>query len=233
MLLIAICDDQKRIREYLEKLVLDCVHAEIRQFSEGEKLLKSDINFDIILLDICMEENTCKFKINGMETAKRIRKKSEAIIIFITALKEYVFDAYDVDAFQYLLKPIDEIKFKYVLTKAISQVEKEKRTAPLVIKVNGIYRSIPIADILYAENDARKIVLHTKNEKLVFYEKMEVLENKLGSNFFRSHRGFLVHLQEVESYDNRNIILKNGDVIFLAKLKYNDFVTAYMNYLTK
>lgn len=233
MLQIAICDDEKRIREQLENLVHTSTKAIIRQFITGEELLESDIDFDIILLDICMNEADSKPKMNGMETAKKIRMKSDAIIIFITALKEYVFEAYDVDAFQYLLKPVDEKKFQSVLAKAVLQVEKKRKMEPLVIKVNGNYKSIPIEDILYAENDARKIILHTKHETFAFYEKMEILENKLGNNFFRSHRGFLVHLQEVESYDNRNIVLKNGDNIFLAKLKYNDFVTAYMNYLRK
>ena len=51
--------------------------------------------------------------------------------------------------------------------------------------------------------------------------------------FFRSHRGFLVNLQEVARYDNSNIELKNGESVFLAKQKYNDFVTAYMKYLRK
>ena len=62
---------------------------------------------------------------------------------------------------------------------------------------------------------------------------MEVLEQKLGDRFFRSHRGFLVNLQEVARYDNSNIELKNGESVFLAKQKYNDFVTAYMKYLRK
>ena len=90
-------------------------------------------------------------------------------------------------------------------------------------------------DILYAENQARKIMLHTKSKKepYCFYEKMEVLEQKLGDRFFRAHRGFLVNLQEVARYDNSNIELKNGESVFLAKQKYNDFVTAYMKYLRK
>ena len=158
-----------------------------------------------------------------MEVAKKIRETSDVIIIFVTALKEYVFEGYDVGAFHYLLKPVDEQKFMEVMDKAISQIKKEKNTQP-------------VNNIIYAENEARKIVLHTKNmkeETYSFYEKMEVLEQKLGDHFFRSHRGFLVNLQEVVRYDNANIELKNGDRVFLAKQKYNDFVTAYMNYLRK
>lgn len=122
------------------------------------------------------------------------------------------------------------------MDKAISQIKKEKNTQPLIIRMDGNYIKIPVNNIIYAENEARKIVLHTKNmkeETYSFYEKMEVLEQKLGDHFFRSHRGFLVNLQEVVRYDNANIELKNGDRVFLAKQKYNDFVTAYMNYLRK
>lgn len=141
---------------------------------------------------------------------------------------------YDVGAFHYLLKPIDEQKFREVMNRAVSQIKREKHAEPLIIKVDGNYIKISVNNILYAENEARKIILHTKNvnqETYRFYEKMEVLERKLGDQFFRSHRGYLVNLQEVAQYDNTNIKLKNGENVFLSKQKYNEFVTAYMNYL--
>lgn len=102
-----------------------------------------------------------------------------------------------------------------------------------MIKCGGKMLQIPIDNIYYGENDGRKITLHTKNGRFSYYEKMEELERKLGDAFFRSHRGYLVHLQEVAAYDRTSITLKCGDTVFLAKQKYNDFVAAYMNYLTK
>jgi DNA-binding LytR/AlgR family response regulator len=144
-----------------------------------------------------------------------------------------VFDAYDVEAFHYLIKPIEETKFRQVMEKAVGCVEKRKQAEPLVIKVNGNYRKVPIQDIYYAENDARKIIIHLNGENVAFYEKMEVLEQKLGNSFFRSHRGYLVHLQYVDHYDSTSISLKNGENIYLAKHKYHEFVAAYMNYLTR
>ena len=120
------------------------------------------------------------------------------------------------------------------MNRAVSQIKREKHAEPLIIKVDGNYIKIPVNNILYAENEARKIILHTKNmnqETYRFYEKMEALERKLGDQFFRSHRGYLVNLQEVAQYDNTNIKLKNGENVFLSKQKYNEFVTAYMNYL--
>lgn len=233
MLKIAICDDEQPIREYLKILTEKCIDSQVNLFCSGEELLKSQTKYDLILLDISLNGDSDADGINGMEAAKKIREKSDTIIIFITALKEYVFEGYDVGAFHYLLKPIDEQKFAEVMDKAVKQIEKTKKEEPLIIKVDGNYIKIPVEYIIYAENEARKIVLHTKEKNYSFYEKMEVLEDKLGNAFFRSHRGFLVNLQEVARYDSSNIELKNGEKIFLAKQKYNDFVTAYMNYLRK
>ena len=236
MLKIAICDDEQPIRDYLKKLTEKCTDAQVHVFANGEELLSDPTVYDIILLDISLNRKPDSGKPNGMEVAKKIRETSDVIIIFVTALKEYVFEGYDVGAFHYLLKPVDEQKFMEVMDKAISQIKKEKNTQPLIIRMDGNYIKIPVNNIIYAENEARKIVLHTKNmkeETYSFYEKMEVLEQILGDHFFRSHRGFLVILQEVVRYDNANIELKNGDRVFLAKQKYNDFVTAYMNYLRK
>lgn len=232
MLQIAVCDDDEQMRETLRELILSCIKAEIHLFAEGEALLKSKIDFDMILLDVCMEESG-GHRMNGIETARKIREKSNAVIIFISALKEYVFEAYDVEAFHYLLKPVDESKLRQVLAKAAAKVEEQRSMEPLTIKMNGVCKRVPIEDIFYAENDRRKIILHTRNGNDSFYGKMEDLEQRLGSRFFRSHRGYLVHLEEVEGYDHTNIFLKNGETVFLARQKYNDFVTAYMHYLTK
>lgn len=233
MFKIAICDDEQPIREYLKILTEKCIDSQVNLFCSGEELLKSQTKYDLVLLDISLNGDSDADGINGMEAAKKIREKSDTLIIFITALKEYVFEGYDVGAFHYLLKPIDEQKFAEVMDKAVKQIEKTKQEEPLIIKVDGNYVKIPVEYIIYAENEARKIVLHTKEKNYSFYEKMEVLEDKLGNAFFRSHRGFLVNLQEIARYDSNNIELKNGEKIFLAKQKYNDFVTAYMNYLRK
>lgn len=214
MLQIAICDDDEQMRRTLEKLTLGCIEAEIHQFAEGEALLKSKIDFDMVLMDVCMEESGGQ-GLNGIETARRFREKSDAVIIFISALKEYVFEAYDVEAFHYLLKPVDESKLREVLEKAAAKVNEQRGMEPLTIKMNGVCKRVPIEDIYYAENDRRKIILHTRNGNDSFYGKMEDLERRLGSRFFRSHRGYLVHLEEVESYDHTNIFLKNGRSYFL------------------
>lgn len=231
MLQIAVCDDEKSMGEYLKQLIETGLKEEkdcsVTVFSSGTELLEKGKDFDIFFLDINLKD------ISGIDMARCLRKETEAVIVFVTALKEYVFDAFDIQAFQYLFKPVDEQQFFQVLDKALMECRLKKQSEPLVIRVNGIYQNIPKENILYAENEARKIVLHLKDEQISFYAKMSELEGVLGEHFFRCHRGYLVNLNAVKGYDTGNIQLKNGEVILMAKQKYSAFVAAYMEFLRR
>ena len=104
MLSIAVCDDEvveccnmaRKIKDILEEMKIPCI---VRQFWSGEKLLQALEGFDIVFLDIIMRD------LDGMKTAQIFRKKAfDKILIFVSSSREYVFEAYDVEAFQYLLK---------------------------------------------------------------------------------------------------------------------------------
>ena len=123
MLSIAVCDDEiiecsniaRKIKENLEEMKISCI---VRQFNSGWELIHAKENFDIVFLDIIMCD------LDGMKTAQIFRKKAfDKILIFISSSREYVFEAYDVEAFQYLLKPIDNKKLKNVLKKAVIKTE--------------------------------------------------------------------------------------------------------------
>lgn len=230
---IAICDDEENVRRYVKTVVERVLSVEADLYACGEDLIKSKIPYDIVFLDICLGTPGDCSRMDGMETARRFRDESDAVLIFITAAPEFVYEAYDVEAYHYLLKPIDEKKLCEVAKRAAKKAGQKKASQPFIIKCGGRFLQIPTDDIFYGESDGRKIILHTRNGTFTYYEKMEALEQKLGHSFFRSHRGFLVHLQEVACYDRTSITLKCGDTVFLAKQKYNDFVTAYMEFLTK
>lgn len=227
---IAICDDEDRVREGI-KMILESAFSKalLREFASGRELLKAVEQAylpDIVLMDIMMDG------MDGMETAKKLRKYSDMILIFVTGMKEQVFQAFDVGAFHYLLKPVEEEKLISVVSKAILEVKKNKASEKhMLIKAAGVYRNINVADILYAESDGRKVVLHMKTEVLEFYGKMEELEQKLGEGFYRCHRSYLVALSEIRGYDSTSIVLSNGERIYLAKRKYSEFVRIYCSFL--
>lgn len=220
---IAICDEETRGRERIRTLLdKEFSGAQTSEFDSGMKLIeavKGGYQPDIVLLDIAMEG------MNGMETAKKLRSLSDVILIFVTGIKEKVFQAFDVGAFHYLVKPVDEEKLKDVLNRAVKEVEKRAGTMRfLLIKAAGKHRKIPVEDILYVENNGRKVILHTRTERLEYYERMNHLEEVLGEGFFRCHRGYLVSLAAVSGYDNTSITVIGGEKIYLSKQKYAEFV---------
>ncbi|MDE6750809.1 MAG: LytTR family DNA-binding domain-containing protein [Lachnospiraceae bacterium] len=232
---IAICDDESRIREGIKSVLKEAFpNACLRDFSSGQKLLEAaghEYMPDIVLLDIAMDG------MDGMETARRLRELSDMLLIFVTGVKEQVFQAFDVGAFHYLLKPVEKAKLISVVSKAIAEVEKNKmqpnimQHKSMLVKAADGYRRVNIEDILYAESDGRKVILHMKQEILEFYDRMEELEKRLGAGFYRCHRGYIVSLSEIRGYDSTSIVLSNGDRIYLAKRKYGEFVKIYCNFL--
>lgn len=227
---IAVCDDEVRGRErILTLLEKEFSQAQTCEFDSGMKLLESvkeGYRPDIVLLDIAMEG------LDGMETARRLRKLADAILIFVTGVKEQVFDAFDVGAFHYLMKPINEEKLREVLHRAAQEVEK-RQCGPryLLVKTEGSHRRVPVEDILYVENSGRKVVLHMKAECLEYYERMNHLQEVLGDGFYRCHRGYLVALSAITGYDHESITVGTGEPIYLAKQKYGEFVKLYCRYL--
>ena len=227
---IAICDDEVRGRERIRTLLeKEFSQAQRSEFDSGMKLLEAvekGYQPDIVLLDIAMEG------MNGMETAKRLRELSDVILIFVTEVKEQVFQAFDVGAFHYLMKPVDEVKLTDVLQRAIQEVDKRQNTPRyLMVKVSGGHRRIPVEDILYVENMGRKVILHMKSENIEYYERMNHLEEVLGEGFYRCHRGYLVALSAISGYNNTAIMINQGDEIYLAKQKYSEFVKVYSRFL--
>lgn len=230
---IAVCDDEEWTGQSIRNVIDREFHLNADWYADGASLLASQNAYDIYILDICFKGDGSAEGPDGMETAKILRSRTDAVLIFLTALEDYVYEAYDVEAFQYLLKPVAEQKLIQVLRRAVAKAAQKQSAPPLLIKTDGRSRKIPASDIYYGESDGRKIILHTKNGAFTYYEKMEELGKKLGDGFFRSHRGFVVSLKEVAEYDRTSITLKNGDTVFLAKQKYGDFVEAYMNFLTR
>ena len=226
---IAICDDEEIIREQIKELTEKEKSGLCMELYEtGDALLAFGKQFDIVFLDIQMEGT------DGIETAKRLRQRDEdTILIFITGIREYVFEAFDVAAFHYLLKPIEEEKFREVFRRAGRELEKRKskRRETVFIKTRNRSFSLEKDSILYIESRGKKVEIHTTGETIEAYASMNEMEGQLGGGFFRCHRGYLVNMAYVAEYDSGSITLNNGECVYLAKEKYGEFVKAYMRYL--
>ena len=200
----------------------------IRQFNSGQELLRAPERFDMVFLDIIMRDP------NGMSTAQLLRTKSpDTILIFISSSREYVFDAYDVEAFQYLLKPIDTGKLRCVLQKAVCKTETHS-SEYMMISIERQKKKLYLDDICYFEIRGRKIDIHKADDTLTYYEQIGILEKNLqGKGFFRCHKSYLINLRHVDTYNRQEVTLDNGEKIMIAKRRYDDFIKEILSYMRK
>nr|WP_320024147.1 LytTR family DNA-binding domain-containing protein [uncultured Acetobacterium sp.] len=230
---IAICDDENEIRNMIARYVKifspDCF---VKLYRSGEELLDDIQVFDLIFLDIHLGGR------NGMDIARQLRKNgSQSIIIFVTALEEYIFQAFDVGAFHYLVKPIDKVKFFEVLKCAVAKWNEQSKLEQLMpeeksinIKIGTTTNKIYRKEIIYIESDNRKVILHKADSTIEFYAKLSDLEQILDDDFARTHRSFLVNMRYILKYNATSVTLENGENIMMAKQKYREFVKQYLKY---
>lgn len=233
MLSIAVCDDEVlecchiagKVKQILDEMKVAC---DIRQFTNGKELLQAVEDFDIIFLDIIMED------LDGMKTAEIFRKRAfDKILIFISSSREYVFEAYNVEAFWYLVKPVEDRKLMSVLQKAVAKTRNHSRDFLLAGKERQ-KKKLFLDDIYYLEIRGRVLSIHGRRGVFSYYEQIGVLENRLREKgFFRCHKSYLVNLKYVEVYNRQEITLDNGEKIAIAKRRYEEFCQAILDFMRK
>ena len=237
MIRIAICDDEAPTRAYLASLIRaqDCP-CEVVEYASAGDCLADHRGIDLLFLDIELNATGP----DGMALARQIREQSavtQPVIIFVTGYERYVFDAFDVGAFQYLLKPVDEEKFAQVFARAVKQIEagrvQPQLSHALTLQSAGTSRTVPLDSIYYIESSNHKVVLRLKDGEFSCYAKIRDLEAELGDQFCRVHKGYLVNLAYVEGYSKTELMLTNGEKLLISKYKYQDFVKAYLRFVKR
>lgn len=227
MLRIAICDDEQSSVEELYLKIQNAADellesAEIHRFTSGSDILKSQIKFNLIFLDIEMPET------DGIETAEKIRSfDSQVQIVYVTNYRDFMKKAYSVHAFDYIQKPADSILIKKVIEDYLKILNPAKSE---ILKFNSLMsENIYIAadEIVYISCGAKKrtIIVITENSEYICKGKITEIYKTLDSmDFFMPHRSHIINLSFVRSFKrNEKIIMINGDEIPLSKGNSADF----------
>lgn len=234
MIHIAVCDDEKSMSEKIEKLVefffrKKKTDISVAVYSSGEELLKSDERIDILFLDIGMQG------MDGIETARVLRADGyNGFLIFVTVLKEMVFQSFEVQPFDYLVKPVREECFEQTMERLFLSMQDRLSTKNINLLVRKGCESniISFQDIICCEIIDRKVYLYLISGEIIdYYEKMDDLEKKLDGRFFRCHRSYLINLNHLQSYRDNTAYMADGKEIPVSRLRGKEFSKAILRYM--
>ncbi|WP_058306125.1 LytR/AlgR family response regulator transcription factor [Gracilibacillus massiliensis] len=230
MIRIAIVEDdvkyQQQLTEYLRRFEEEKEEIlTIETYSDGDEIVKNyQSNYDVILMDIQMNF------MDGMSAAEEIRYlDAEVIIIFITNSTQYAIKGYEVNALDYILKPISYFQFSERLSRAVDRINR-KKTHYLTINIKGGVKRLEVSDIYYVESQGHNLLFKTQKEEFVTAGTMKELEKELGSyHFFRAHKGYLINLEHVEGMSN-NCAVVRGEKLLVSRNKKKPFMEALTKY---
>lgn len=195
---IAICDDSMSDIQGLKASLLSYDPLfEIEEYTSGkflvDEIMKSDDSFDILFLDIYMPD------LNGIEVAQKIREvKKDIKIIFITSSKDYYPQAYEVFAYNYIVKPFQLKQLYKVLDHAIEDIRKASGFK-ILIQYKSSLHNVDVKNIRYIESQNKLLLFHLDDERVLqCYGKVgEIINDLPALYFFRCHQSFIVNLMHV------------------------------------
>lgn len=230
MISIAIVEDELMYAKQLEGFLHQYEEErqetfDIHLFTDGDEIVNNyKAQFDIILLDIQM-----RF-MDGMTTAEAIREvDTEVIIIFITNLRQYAIRGYEVDALDYVVKPISYFAFSERLNRAIKRLKKRTQHT-IVIKLRRGIARIDVADIYYVESQNHTLIYHTVGKDIESPGAMKNAEDMLSEfDFYRGNKGYLINLAYVDSVQDGCAVVR-GEKLLLSRPRRNGFMEALTSY---
>lgn len=230
---VAICDDEKPMQTILENLLdefgrLRNIDISIDKFDNGHDLLRvlNEKEYEIVFMDHQMQD------IDGMETSRLIRSRNtDCVIIFVSAFPEVAVDSYEVNAFRFIVKPINKEKLFKAIDDHLRSIDYDNL---LILNTNDGKWKIKMSDIIYAEAKGKHTIVRTVQKSFEINIHMKKIEDKLPSEkFCRCQRAYIAGFAHINNHTNAEIIFDNGERAQIGKAYYAKFKNAFQEYIMR
>ncbi len=228
---IAIVDDEQQVRntlkDYIAQFAADAgMKMDVTEFASGDDFLENySPMLDIVIFDIDMPGT------NGMDTARLIREKDQRItIIFITNVAQYAINGYEVDAVDYIIKPIGYYEFSMKFHRTVAKAAQKKEHMLMIETVDGYFK-VRVSKINYVEVMSHYLYIHTADRTFKMRGSIGEQEEALKPyNFVRVHKSYLVNMANIRETSGKEILV-GGEQVPIARGYKDKFMTEYMQYL--
>ena len=231
MLQIAIVEDspaeREKIRECLDYVTeTEKISFHIQEFSTGASFLfNANDGWDIVFMDIDMPE------MNGMETARAMRKTNQAVIlIFVTNMAQYAISGYEVDALDFILKPINKYSFAIKVKRAVARTIK-RNDEFIPVRMEGDIHQVRIASIKYLDMQDHHVIYHTVEGDYSEYITLKEACEKINRKFFvYCNRSYLVNMRHITSV-GKDTVKVGGDELIISRPQRKAFLEALSDFM--
>lgn len=228
---IVLVDDEQLQLDYMEDLLGQAVkqldiEVELHQYLSGEAFLfalADHPTWDLAFLDVEMEA------LNGMEVARIVREKAPQLsLVFATAYAEYAIEGYEVQALDYLLKPINVEKIVRVLKRFLEKQPED--AAYTIVESDGESIRLNLEDILYVEASKREVIIYLSDNILNINMSLSDFIELVDERFVLTHRSYLVNLEHISRLLRQDVELSNDEKIPLSRRRTKEVQTAFIAY---
>ena len=231
MIKIAVVDDEyadrKLLLDYFGRLKSEiCEETVVQEFRSGDDFLKDfEDSWDLICLDIDMEGR------DGISTAARIRRQdTNVIIIFITNMAQMAIRGYEVQALDFVVKPLNYYSFALKMRNAMDIIGKRKSKNIAILTASGVYK-IATDDLYYVEVSDHYLCYHTKKGNYQQKASLRELEERLaGLSFKRCNNCYLVNLKYVDCVEKDDLQIA-GEWLKISRSRKKEFLQSLANYI--
>lgn len=227
--LVEDCDNDARMfGDQIERFESEeKVKFQITRYKNGAKFISDyKCDADIIFMDIGLGE------LDGLETCRQLRKLDEkVIIVFITNLAQYAIKGYEVDALDFILKPVSYYEFRMKMKKVVAIINSRTENRYLLLSNAEVKRRVSVGDILYVEIFAHRIVYHfVDGGKTEGYGTLKEVENNLqGCSFVRCNSCYIVNVMHIIEVRASGVVV-GGIEIPVSRSKHKEVLRCIAEY---